>query len=164
MLVWLAGLQCIAGIIMALGHCLEVHLHWLGRVLYSQFQTLRGSVCCATRILRQGTNSEEDTVLTCIGVHYAIPCQTLERCLKILQNSIACFQEIQLSFVWFSVSVLLCSASGWSRADKDTVGKRLIVTGRLTRKVSLSSRWGWSAQLSIVLRSILLAREYWITE
>jgi hypothetical protein len=34
-----------------------------------------------------------------------------------LQNSTAYFQELRLSFVRFDVSVLLWSASGWSRID-----------------------------------------------
>jgi hypothetical protein len=46
------------------------------------------------------------TVLTCTEVQYAVLCQTLERYLKLLQNSIAC-----LSFVQFEVLVLLQSAS-----------------------------------------------------
>jgi hypothetical protein len=50
-------------------------------------------------------------VLTCIGVHYATLRPKFERCLKLLQNSIACFQEVNLSFVRFDVSVLLWSVS-----------------------------------------------------
>jgi uncharacterized membrane protein len=41
----------IAGIIMDLGHCLGVRLHWLMTVLCTQFQLLRGSVCFVNRIL-----------------------------------------------------------------------------------------------------------------
>jgi hypothetical protein len=38
-------------------------------------------------------------VLTCTEVQCAILCRMLERCLKMLQNSIACFQKLCLSFV-----------------------------------------------------------------
>jgi hypothetical protein len=105
-----------AGIIMALGHFLGVFQHWLGRVLHTKFQLLRGSVCYANRILGQGNNSEGDTILTCIGVQYAKLCWRFERCLKTLQNSIACSQELHLS-IRFDVSVLLWSASAWSWTD-----------------------------------------------
>jgi hypothetical protein len=54
--------------------------------------------CYAYRSLGQENNSEEETVLTCIGVQHAILCRTLERCLKILQKSTASFQELHLSF------------------------------------------------------------------
>jgi hypothetical protein len=57
------------------------------------------SVCYVSRILGQGNNSEGGTVLTRIGVQYAILCRTTERCLKMLQNSIAHFQELNLSFI-----------------------------------------------------------------
>jgi hypothetical protein len=48
----MAGLHYITGIIIALGHCLEVRLHWLRRVLCTQSQPLQGNVCYANRILR----------------------------------------------------------------------------------------------------------------
>jgi hypothetical protein len=51
------------------------------------------------------------TVLTCTEVQYAILYRMLERCLKIMQNNVACFQELHLSFVRFDASVLLWSAS-----------------------------------------------------
>jgi hypothetical protein len=41
----------------------------------------------------------------------------LERCLKMLQNSIACFQVLSLSFERFNVSVLLWSALASSEID-----------------------------------------------
>jgi hypothetical protein len=50
-LVRLTGEQSVAGIIMALGHCLGVGPQWLRRVLFNKFQLLRGSVCYANRIL-----------------------------------------------------------------------------------------------------------------
>jgi hypothetical protein len=108
-LVRLVGLQCIVGIIMALGHFLGVCQHWL-RVLYTLFQLLQGSVCYAN-------SAEGETGLAFIGVQYAILCWRLERCLKMLQISIACFQELHLSFIRFDVSVLLWSASVWSWTD-----------------------------------------------
>jgi hypothetical protein len=58
-----AGLQCIADIITALGHCLGVYL----TVLCTQFQPLRGSVCNENRILGQGNSSAGETVITCLG-------------------------------------------------------------------------------------------------
>jgi hypothetical protein len=79
---------------MALGHFLWMRQRWLGRVLRTQFQLLQGSVSYANRVLEQGNHSEGETILTCIGVQYAILCWRLERCLKMLQNSIACFQEL----------------------------------------------------------------------
>jgi hypothetical protein len=57
------------------------------------FQPLRGSVFYANRILGQGSNSEGETVLTCIGIQYAMLCCLFERCLKMLQNSITCFKS-----------------------------------------------------------------------
>jgi hypothetical protein len=55
-------------------------------------------------------------VLTYTEIQYAILCWTLGRYLKMLQNSIACFQE-HLSFVRFNVSVLFWTASAWNRTD-----------------------------------------------
>jgi hypothetical protein len=115
----------------------------------TRFQPLRGSVWYLNKILLEGINSEGETVLTCIEVQYTIICQMPERCLKMLQNIIACYQELRLSFAWFDVPVLLWSASVWSRTDDwvlicyfqplggaflrvdfekplDTMGKRLI--------------------------------------
>jgi hypothetical protein len=54
-------------------------------------------------------NSERKTVLTYTGVQSAS--QTLEICLRMLQNNIACFQGLHLSFVQFDVFVLFWSAS-----------------------------------------------------
>jgi hypothetical protein len=54
---------------------------------------------------------EGETVLTCTEVQYAILCRMLERCLKMLQDSIAYFLELNLSLVRFDVSVLLWSVS-----------------------------------------------------
>jgi hypothetical protein len=50
-LVRLAGLQCIAGKIIALAHFLGVRPYLLGRVLCTRFQPLRGSICYANWIL-----------------------------------------------------------------------------------------------------------------
>jgi hypothetical protein len=54
---------------------------------------------------------ERETVLTSIGFQYAILYRMLERYLQMLQNSIACLQELPLSFVRFNGSVLLRSVS-----------------------------------------------------
>jgi hypothetical protein len=88
------GLQWIVSIILALGHRLWICPHWLERVLCTQFQPSQGSVFYANRILRQGNNSKAMTALTCMRIQYAIRCRMFERCLKILQNSNVCFQEI----------------------------------------------------------------------
>jgi hypothetical protein len=80
-------------------------------VLCTRFKHSRGSVSYANRILGYGNNSEGKAVLTCTEVQYATLCRMLERCLKMLLNSIACFQELNLSFVRIDVSVLLWSAS-----------------------------------------------------
>jgi hypothetical protein len=61
--------------------------------------------------LGQDRNPKGETVLTCIGVQCAIFYRKLERCLKMLQNSIAGFQERNLSFVRFDMSVPVWSAS-----------------------------------------------------
>jgi hypothetical protein len=96
---WLVLQYCRQRLLCAIGHSLGVRQHWLGRVLHTQFQILRGSVCYANRILGQGNNWEgEETILTCIGVQYAILCWRLERCLKMLQNSIACFEELHYPY------------------------------------------------------------------
>jgi hypothetical protein len=58
-------------------------------------------------ILGQGNNSKGKTILICKGVKYAILCQKLGRCPKMLHNSIACFHELHT----LDVSVLLRSAS-----------------------------------------------------
>jgi hypothetical protein len=82
-------------------------------------------------------------VFTCTEDEYAIRCRMLERCLKMLQNtsSIACFQELHLSFVRSDVSALcgvsllkpirlldinLLLAGCFLRGALDTVGKQLI--------------------------------------
>jgi hypothetical protein len=41
----------ITGIIITLGHCLNVRQHGLGTLLYSQFQLLLGNACYLNRIL-----------------------------------------------------------------------------------------------------------------
>jgi hypothetical protein len=51
------------------------------------------------RILGQANNSEGEIALTCIGVQYTILYKMFEICLQILQNSIACFQELYLSCI-----------------------------------------------------------------
>jgi hypothetical protein len=51
------------------------------------------------RILGQENNSEEETVITCIGVQYVIRCRMIERYLKLMQNTIA----------YFHVSFILCA-------------------------------------------------------
>jgi hypothetical protein len=50
-------------------------------------------------------------MLTCTEVQCSIHCRMFERYLKMLQNSIAYFQELHLFFVRFDASVLLWSAS-----------------------------------------------------
>jgi hypothetical protein len=94
----LAGLQCIAGITLAPGHCPGVHQLWLGRVPCTQIQTSQESICYADRIRVNWNNSEGEKVLTCTGVQYTILCQTIQICIKML-NNIACFQGLHLSFV-----------------------------------------------------------------
>jgi hypothetical protein len=56
--------------------------------------TLRGSVCYANKILRQGNNLEGETVLTYIGVQYAILCRVLERCLKCCRTALFVFKSL----------------------------------------------------------------------
>jgi hypothetical protein len=58
------------------------------------------------------------TVLTCTEVQYAMLCRMLERCLKMVQNSVTCFQELHLSFVRFDVSVLMWSAFALFRTNE----------------------------------------------
>jgi hypothetical protein len=84
------------------GHCFGVH-----RIDWVEFELSRESVCYADRI-----NSDGEAVLTCAGVQYTILCQMFEEiCLRMLQDNIACFQGLHLSFVQFDVFVLLWSAS-----------------------------------------------------
>jgi hypothetical protein len=72
---------------------------------------LQGSICYANRILGQGNNLKRETVLTCTEVQHTVLCRMLQRCLRMLQSSNACFQELHLFFTRFDVSVLMFSVS-----------------------------------------------------
>jgi hypothetical protein len=86
-------------------------------LLCTQFRLSRESVCYADNIWVKWNNSEGKTVLTCTAVQYAILYQTLNICLRMLQNNIACIQGLHLFFVQWDVFVLLWNSSLWIRTD-----------------------------------------------
>jgi hypothetical protein len=61
------------------GHCPGEHHLWLSRVLFTQIQISRQSVCYADRLWVQCNTLQGEKVLTFIVVKYAIHCQMLDK-------------------------------------------------------------------------------------